>query len=129
MKKTLLTLAVALSMGAALLTSCGPDDTTGTTPEPAKTLVRASLYDTDWYPIGKQEGDFTHNFNADGVYGFTGSWAWLGDTNSDSMEYKVTASGVLRVLYFKYATDTEMAAKVGEPANADDYVVFKTSPW
>ena len=49
MKKTLLTLAVALSMGAALLTSCGADDTTGTTPEPTKTLVRANLYDTDWF--------------------------------------------------------------------------------
>ena len=45
------------------------------------------------------------------------------------MEYKATASDVTRILYFKYATETEMAVKVGKPANADDYVVQKTSTW
>jgi hypothetical protein len=127
MKKTLLTLAVALSMGTALLTSCGSDDTTGTTPEPTKTLVRANLYDTDWFSQGQL--GFTHAFNSNGVYARDGSWEWLGDENSDSMEYKATPSDVTRILYFKYATETEMAVKVGKPANADDYVVHKTSTW
>jgi hypothetical protein len=129
MKKTLLTLAVALSMGAALLTSCGADDTTGTTPEPAKTLVRASLYDTDWYPKGNQLNDYIYNFKADGSIGGSGSWKWLGDSNSDSMEYKVTASSNTFILYFKYSTDTEMACQVGKPANENDYQVFKSLPW
>ncbi|MFT4599057.1 MAG: hypothetical protein ACI95K_001705 [Lentimonas sp.] len=127
MKKTLLTLAVALSMGTALLTSCGSDDTTGTTPEPTKTLVRANLYDTDWFGQGNQGP--THSFNSNGVYGNTGSWEWLGDENSDSMEYKATASDVTRKLYFKYATETEMACVVGKPLNDNDYSVFKTSTW
>ena len=127
MKKTLLTLAVALSMVAALLTSCGSDDTTGTTPEPTKTLVRANLYDTDWFSQG-QVG-LTHSFNSNGVYGNTGSWEWLGDENSDSMEYKATASDVTRKLYFKYATETEMACVVGKPLNDNDYTVYKTSTW
>tara|TARA_B110000093_G_C12887285_1_gene374581 strand:- start:57 stop:440 length:384 start_codon:yes stop_codon:yes gene_type:complete len=127
MKKTLLTLAVALSMGTALLTSCGSDDTTGTTPEPTKTLVRANLYDTDWFGQGNQGP--THSFNSNGVYGNTGSWEWLGDENSDSMEYKATASDVTRILYFKYATETEMACVVGKPLNDNDYSVFKTSTW
>ena len=77
MKKTLLTLAVALSMGTALLTSCGSDDTTGTTREPTKTLVRANLYDTDWYGQGNQNP--FHSFKSDGLYNNTGSWEWLGD--------------------------------------------------
>ncbi|MFT6004810.1 MAG: hypothetical protein ACI8UQ_001950 [Bacteroidia bacterium] len=127
MKKTLLTLAVALSMGTALLTSCGSDDTTGTTPEPTKTLVRANLYDTDWFGQGNQGP--THSFNSNGVYGNTGSWEWLGDENSDSMEYKATASDVTRKLYFKYATETEMACVVGKPLNDNDYTVYKTSTW
>ena len=127
MKKTLLTLAVAFSMGTALLTSCGSDDTTGTTPEPAKTLVRANLYDTDWFGQGNQGP--THSFNSNGVYGNTGSWEWLGDENSDSMEYKATANTVTRKLYFKYATETEMACVVGKPLNDNDYSVFKTSTW
>ena len=127
MKKTLLTLAVALSMGAALLTSCGSDDTTGTTPEPTKTLVRANLYDTDWYAQGDENTN--HPIHSNGVYGNTGSWEWLGDENSDSMSFKATSTIVTRILYFKYATETEMAVKVGKPANADDYVVYKTSTW
>ena len=127
MKKTLLTLAVALSMGAALLTSCGADDTTGTTPEPAKTLVRASLYDTDWYGQGNENR--RHNFKSYGTYAFNGSWSWLGDENSDSMEYKETASSRTFVLYFKYSTDTEMAARVGKPVDANDYTVLKSSAW
>jgi hypothetical protein len=127
MKKTLLTLAVALSMGTALLTSCGSDDTTGTTPEPTKTLVRANLYDTDWYAQGDENTN--HPIHSNGVYARDGSWEWLGDENSDSMEYKATPSDVTRKLYFKYATETEMAVKVGKPANADDYVVHKTSTW
>ena len=127
MKKTLLTLAVALSMGTALLTSCGSDDTTGTTPEPTKTLVRANLYDTDWFSQGQL--GFTHAFNSNGVYARDGSWEWLGDENSDSMSFKATSTIVTRKLYFKYATETEMACVVGKPANADDYVVYKTSTW
>ena len=79
MKKTLLTLAVALSMGTALLTSCGSDDTTGTTPEPTKTLVRANLYDTDWFNQGATNR--RHFFNSDGTYAFEGAWEWLGDEN------------------------------------------------
>ena len=127
MKKTLLTLAVALSMGTALLTSCGSDDTTGTTPEPTKTLVRANLYDTDWFSQGQL--GFTHAFKSDGLYNNTGSWEWLGDENSDSMEYKATASDVTRKLYFKYATETEMASSVGKPLDDNDYTVHKTSTW
>ena len=127
MKKTLLTLAVALSMGTALLTSCGSDDTTGTTPEPTKTLVRANLYDTDWFNQGAT--DKRHFFNSDGTYGFEGAWEWLGDENSDSMEYKATANTVTRILYFKYATETEMACVVGKPLNDNDYTVYKTSTW
>lgn len=127
MKKTFLTLTVALSMGAAFLTSCGGDEGGGTTPEPAKTLVRANLIDTDWFGQGNQGP--THSFKSSGLYNNTGSWEWLGDENSDSMEYKATASDVTRILYFEYATETEMAVKVGKPANADDYVVYKTSAW
>ena len=126
MKKTLLTLAVALSMGAALLTSCGSDDTTGTTPEPTKTLVRANLYDKEWQSSG---ANTIHIFHSDGNYANTGSWEWLGDENSDSMEYKATANTVTRILYFKYATETEMACVVGKPLNDNDYSVFKTSTW
>jgi hypothetical protein len=113
-------------MGAALLTSCGPDDTTGTTPEPAKTLVRASLYDTDWYPKG---GGLTHQFMSDGTYGNLGTWKWLGNENSDSMQYTITSTSKSFVLYFKYSEDTEMACQVGKPANENDYQVFKSSPW
>ena len=127
MKKTLLTLAVALSMGTALLTSCGSDDTTGTTLEPTKTLVRANLYDTDWYAQGDENTN--HPIHSDGNYANTGSWEWLGDENSDSMEYKATANTVTRILYFKYATETEMACVVGKPLNEDNYTVFKTSKW
>jgi hypothetical protein len=127
MKKTLLTLAVALSMGTALLTSCGSDDTTGTTPEPTKTLVRANLYDTDWFNQGAT--DKRHFFNSDGTYGFEGAWEWLGDENSDSMSFKETATDVTRKLYFKYATETEMASSVGKPLGDNDYTVYKTSTW
>ena len=129
MKKTLLTLAVALSMGAALLTSCGADDTTGTTPEPTKTLVRAKLYDTDWYLKGKQLDDNTYNFKSNGSIAVSGSWKWLGDSNSDSMEYKVTASSNALVIYFQYSEENEMACRTGKPQNAEDYTVYKSSPW
>ncbi len=122
-----MTLAVALSMGTALLTSCGSDDTTGTTPEPTKTLVRANLYDTDWFNQGAT--DKRHFFNSDGTYGFEGAWEWLGDENSDSMSFKETATDVTRKLYFKYATETEMASSVGKPLGDNDYTVYKTSTW
>jgi hypothetical protein len=45
------------------------------------------------------------------------------------MEYKATASDDTRKLYFKYATETEMACVVGKPLNEDNYTVFKTSKW
>ena len=40
-----------------------------------------------------------------------------------------TASDVTRILYFKYATETEMACVVGKPLNDNNYTVFKTSMW
>jgi hypothetical protein len=45
------------------------------------------------------------------------------------MSFKETATDVTRILYFKYATETEMACVVGKPLNDNNYTVFKTSMW
>ncbi|NNJ55605.1 MAG: hypothetical protein HKP14_05715, partial [Bacteroidia bacterium] len=79
MKNTLI-LSTLLILGSFAMVSCGDDE--GTTPEPAKTLVKEKLYDKEWYVTG--ESFYYHRFLSDGKYNLTGTWQWL--NGGDSME-------------------------------------------
>ena len=101
MNKILLLLC-GLALGA-FLQSCGTDDGPGTTPTPARTVNKALLLDKDW----NFEGTTWHVFSTGGKWNGNGTWKWLGDENSDSMEV-VNFQSTRRVLYFQYIKAKEM---------------------
>jgi len=101
MNKILLLLC-GLALGA-FLQSCGTDDGPGTTPTPARTVNKALLLDKDW----NYNGSTWHVFESDGTWNGNGTWKWLGDNNSDSMEVYDDVLGT-SVLYFQYIEAKEM---------------------
>jgi hypothetical protein len=120
---TKLILFTGLFCFGSALTSCGPDD------EPVeptvKTLDKAKVLDKKWYTKG--DPGTAHYFYSSGKYGFDGSWKWLGDENSDSMEVYQYAGSIRFVLYFEYCTDTELSTKWGKSDPA--YTLYKDHEW
>ena len=114
MNKTLLVL-IGLTLGV-FMQACGTDDEPAVTP--AKTVNRSLLNDKDW----NYNGSTWHVFSSDGTWNENGTWKWLGDSNSDSLEVINTRS-VRSVIYFDYIEAKEMksGSRVG------DRVVY-TSP-
>ena len=105
MNKTLFVLFV-LTAGA-FLQSCGTDDTPDVSP--ARTVDRSLLYDKDW----NYNGSTWHRFNSDGSYFKDGTWKWLGDNNSDSMEVDDGIIGKF-TLHFDYIEAKEMKCGSGQ---------------
>jgi len=99
MNKTLLVLC-GLTIGA-FLQACGTDDEPAVTP--GKTVNRSLLYDKDW----NRNGSTWHVFDSDGTWNENGTWKWLGDSNSDSME--VMDRFGTSILYFDYIEAKEMS--------------------
>jgi hypothetical protein len=126
MKKTIFTLTLVLGLSTVLFTSCGTDEGPGTTPTPTtttKTLDKSKLVDKGWYVEGSSSP--RHTFHSDGKHGsLGGSWKWLND--SDSMEIIQTAGDIPAVVYFEFATDTEMSMKTGASGS---YRLFKDQTW
>jgi hypothetical protein len=114
MNKTLLVL-IGLTLGV-FMQACGTDDEPAVTP--TKTVNRSLLNDKDW----NYNGSTWHVFSSDGTWNGDGTWKWLGDNDSDSMEVINTRS-VRSVIYFDYIEVKEMksGSRVG------DRVVY-TSP-
>jgi hypothetical protein len=105
-------------------TSCGDGDDP-VTPDPVKTLDKAKILDKKWYTKG--DPGTAHYFYSSGKYGFDGSWKWLGDEKSDSMEVYQYAGSIRFVLYFEYCTDTELSTKWGKSDPA--YTLYKDKEW
>ena len=105
-------------------TSCGGGDDP-VTPDPVKTLDKSKVIGKEWFREGV--ASYTHYFDPSGKYGFSGSWKWLGDENSDSMEVYQYAGSIRFVLYFEYCTDTELSTKWG--ARTSGYVLYKDHEW
>jgi hypothetical protein len=99
MNKTLLVLT-GLTIGA-FLQACGTDDEPAVTP--GKTVNRSLLYDKNW----NRNGSTWHVFDSDGTWNENGTWKWLGDSNSDSME--VSDRFGTDILYFEYIEAKEMS--------------------
>jgi hypothetical protein len=103
--------------------ACGDDDTPPpSTTTPTKTLNKATLTNNkEWY----DKGSFiVHKFKSDGVYGSSGTWKWV--NNSDTMEI-VYIQGDPKVKWkFNWNTDTEMECEwIGNgPAE-----LFKSTAW
>jgi len=90
MIKTLLVL-IGLTLGV-FMQACGTDDEPAVTP--AKIVNRSLLNDKDW----NYDGSTWHVFSSDGTWNGDGTWKWLGDSNSDSMEVKSDLLGI-SILY------------------------------
>ena len=115
MNKTLLVL-IGLTLGV-FMQACGTDDEPVVTPT-TRTVNKSLLNDKDW----NRNGSTWHVFSSDGTWNENGTWKWLGDSNSDSLEVINTRS-VRSVIYFDYIEAKEMksGSRVG------DRVVY-TSP-
>jgi hypothetical protein len=100
MNKTLLVL-IGLTLGV-FMQACGTDDEPAVTP--TKTVNRSLLNDKDW----NYNGSTWHVFSSDGTWNGDGTWKWLGDSNSDSMEVKSDLLGT-SILYFDYIEAKEMS--------------------
>ena len=105
MNKTLLVL-IGLTLGV-FMQACGTDDEPAVTP--TKTVNRSLLNDKDW----NYNGSTWHVFSSDGTWNENGTWKWLGDSNSDSLEVINTRS-VRSVLYFDYIEAKEMKLRFHE---------------
>jgi hypothetical protein len=88
-------------------------------------LDKTKILDKKWYAKG--DPGTAHYFYSSGKYGFSGSWKWLGDENSDSMEVYQDAGSIRFVLYFEYCTDTELSTSWGK--SAFGYTLFKDHEW
>ena len=123
MKKTIFTLTLVLGLSTVLFTSCGTDDTPVTPTTTTKTLDKTKLVDQDWFFEGRTT--LNHRFNSDGSYrSFGGTWKWLND--SDSMEVIQSPGENPLIVYFEFATDTEMSMKTGKNGG---YGLYKNQPW
>ena len=101
--------------------SCGDDKKEDPAPA-AKTLNKTSLTNNKtWYNKGNT---ITHPFKSGGVYGATGTWNWV--RNSDTMEISAISGDPKVKWKFNWNTDTEMECEwIGNgPARA-----FKTTKW
>jgi len=106
-------------------TSCGGGDDP-VTPDPVKTLDKTKILNKKWYI--KDETGWTHYFYPDGKYHDNGgTWKWLGDEKSDSMEVYQYAGSIRFVLYFEYCTDTELSTSWGK--SAFGYTLYKDKEW
>jgi hypothetical protein len=103
--------------------ACGDDDTPPpSTTTPTKTLNKTSLTNnTRWY---NQGGTIVHIFKPNGVYGGSGQWRWV--NNSDTMEIKMTSSGTFAKWKFNWNTDTEMECDF---IGAGGIIAFKSTEW
>jgi hypothetical protein len=108
MNKTLLVLT-GLTIGA-FLQACGTDDEPAVTP--GKTVNRSLLNDKDW----NYNGSTWHVFSSDGTWNENGTWKWLGDSNSDSME--VSDRFGTDILHFEYIEAKEMKCGTMLPGGA-----------
>ncbi len=123
--KNTLFLGLLLFGTIGFFTACSDDG--GTDPEPTKTLVQDKIHSADgkeWFREGISSP--THVYYSDGQYGPQGTWKWLGDSNSDSMEIWGGPGENPRTFYFEYCSDTEMALTT---VNNGSYVQYKTSSW
>lgn len=120
-KQTIKHMAWAL-VPVLLLTFSACKDNKKDDPAPAKTLNKTSLTNNKiWYNKG---GTISHDFNVGGLYGGSGEWRWV--RNSDTMEIKMTSSGNFVKWKFNWNTDTDMECEwIGNgPAE-----LFKSSAW
>jgi hypothetical protein len=99
MNKTLLVL-IGLTLGV-FMQACGTDDEPGVTPT-TRTVNKSLLNDKDW----NYDGTTWHVFSSDGTWNGDGTWKWLGDNDSDSME--VADRFGTSILYFEYIEAKEM---------------------
>jgi hypothetical protein len=106
MNKTLLVL-IGLTLGV-FMQACGTDDEPLVTP--TKTVNRSLLNDKDW----NYNGSTWHVFDSDGTWNGDGTWKWIGDSNSDSMEVKSDLLGT-SILYFDYIEAKEMRCGTVRP--------------
>jgi len=91
-----------------------------------KTLDKTKILNKKWYI--KDETGWTHYFYPDGKYHDNGgTWKWLGDEKSDSMEVYQYAGSIRFVLYFEYCTDTELSTKWGKSDPA--FTLYKDREW
>lgn len=118
---TIRLMAFVLVFGFSL-SSCKKDETSSTSTTPAaKTLNKSTLTPKKWYSEGSS---IIHDFKAGGAYASSGSWAWVG--TSDTMQI-VTQSGFPPVFWkFFWNTETECSAmRVDQKVT----MTFKDKAW
>ena len=102
------------------LSSCKKENNNDTTNAP-KTLDKSKLYDKKWYNKGSTA---MHDIKSSGVYGSSGNWKWI--NNSDTMEI-VYFSGASAVLWkFYWSSDKEMACNI---VGDNSEILYKDAPW
>ncbi|MBL7836888.1 MAG: hypothetical protein JNM67_05190 [Bacteroidetes bacterium] len=108
-----------------IFSSCSKEEETSNnnnTPA-AKVLNKATLTPKKWYSQGSS---IIHDFKAGGAYATSGTWKWIGTSNSDTMEI-VTQSGFSPVKWkFFWNTDHEMRAMRTDQGVQLD---FRDSAW
>lgn len=105
-----------------VISSCKKEETTSTnTTNTTKTLNKSTLTPKKWYSEGSS---VIHDFKAGGAYASSGSWSWVG--TSDTMQI-VTQSGFPAVYWkFFWNTETECSAmRVDQKVT----MTFKDKAW
>lgn len=87
----------------------------------AKTLNKTTLTTKAWYNKG---GTIIHDFRPKGIYSNTGTWKWVG--NSDTLEIVPSSGGFKTYWKMYWNTDTEMSCqKTGTPSAE----LYKSQLW
>ncbi len=116
--------AVVMVSFLVIFSSCSKEEDSPANNTPAaKVLNKATLTPKKWYSQGSS---VIHDFKAGGVYASTGTWKWVGTSNSDTMEI-VTQSGYSPLQWkFFWNTEHEMRAmRVDQGVQMD----FRDSIW
>ncbi len=103
------------------VTSCKKATTVTPDPEPAKALNKTTILNKLWY---NQGGSIKHEFKANGLYRFDGTWNWV--NNSDTMEISGSAGDPKLKWKMYWNTEHEMQCRW---INNNQDILMKDQAW
>lgn len=110
-------LLMAMPVALMAFASCKKDSDSGA----SNTLNKSTLTTKAWYNKG---GSIIHDFKPKGIYSNTGTWKWVG--SSDTLEIKATSNSSATYWKMLWNTDSEMSCqRVGTPSPE----LYKSQLW